>query len=100
MKVILAVDGSPNAEDAVEFTVRYSWSDDTEMCVPTVVENIPPRSVAIWHGMHGVLEEMRREETARAGGFVAQVAERLQQSGVTTETMVRHGDPRTLIINE
>ena len=99
MKVILAVDGSPNSEDAVEYIAEHRWAGETNVRVLTVVENTPPRSVASWHGTHGVLQEMRREETADAKRLVERVAGELQQGGVVADAVVHHGDPR-MVINE
>ncbi len=100
MKIILAVDGSPNSEDAAGFITEHKWAGETNVRVLTVVENIPPRAFASWHGSHGVLEEMRREETATAKSLVERVAGELQTGGVTAEAVVRHGDPRTVIVEE
>ncbi len=100
MKIILAVDGSPNSEDAAGFITEHKWAGETNVRVLTVVENIPPRAFASWHGSHGVLEEMRREETADAKRLVERVAGELQTGGVTAEAVVRHGDPRTVIVEE
>ena len=100
MKVILAVDGSPNSEDAVSFIAEHVWAGETSLRVLTVVENIPPRSVALWRGPHGVLEEARREETAEAQRLAERAAGELRRGGVEAEAVVRHGDARAEIIEE
>jgi nucleotide-binding universal stress UspA family protein len=68
--------------------------------VLSAVENIVPPAVELWYDAGGNLEETRRQITSQAERLTAEVAETVRASGLTVETAVRDGDPRSVIIDE
>jgi nucleotide-binding universal stress UspA family protein len=100
MRVLLAIDESPYAADAVAAVARQDWSPGTTMRVLTVVEERIEPGTELWYSMGGHVERIRREMIRRAYLLVTCARQRLCACGHTVEAVVRGGDPRAVIINE
>ena len=100
MRVLLAVDDSPYSEEAVREVAARTWPPDTTVRVLHVVEKFVPPAAELWYDAGGDLERAREEVKTRAAEILASVAERLRSSGLTVETALRDGDPRTGIVDE
>lgn len=104
MKILLATDGSPCSDAAVEDVARRPWPDDTQVRVVSVVE--PPGALVAepYMGIAGYFEEVERLKRGQAGEVVEQAAERLRAAAgkkgmlVSTETLT--GSPKRLIVEE
>ncbi|HLM56389.1 MAG TPA: universal stress protein [Pyrinomonadaceae bacterium] len=103
MKILLATDGSPCSDAAVEEVARRPWPDDTQVRVVSVVE--PPGALVAepYMGLAGYFEEVERLKRERAAEVVALAAEKLRADGkngmlVSTETLT--GSPKRLIVEE
>ncbi len=103
MKILLATDGSPCSEAAVEEVAHRPWPEDTQVRVVSVVE--PPGALVAepYVGAAGYFEEVERLKRQRAGEVVALAAERLRAGGkngmvVSAETLT--GSPKRLIVEE
>jgi nucleotide-binding universal stress UspA family protein len=68
--------------------------------VLSAVENIVTPASELWYDAGGNLEETRQQITSQAARLTAEVAEKVRTSGLTVETAVRDGDPRSVIIDE
>lgn len=94
MRVLLAHDGSPGSDIAIALARSISWPDGSTITVIGVTEgDLAPLASAL-----GDAEATRPRldpEIAPAGAALA-----LERSGLSTEYVVRGGDPVTAILNE
>jgi nucleotide-binding universal stress UspA family protein len=100
MKILLAVDGSAYSSEAVGEVAARPWPPGTKVRVLSAVERVPPPAAELWIDAGGILERTQQEMIKSAERLTASVAEALQASGLATETAVREGDPRTVIVDE
>jgi nucleotide-binding universal stress UspA family protein len=100
MKILLAIDSSEYSAQAVTEVAMRPWPPDTVVCVLSAVESITPPAAELWYDAGGSLEQVQQEMTKRAKELTANAAERLQGKGLKIETVVREGDPRSVILDE
>jgi len=100
MKTVLAIDGSSYSEYAVKTVAERLWPSNTTVRVLTVIQDIPPPASELWYDASGSLERVNQELEKRAEGLVKNIAESLKPSGLNVELAVRHGDPRSVIVDE
>ena len=100
MKILLAVDGSPYSTAAAQSVSRRPWPTGTVVRVLSAVENIVPPASELWFDAGGNLEEANRQIITQAEQLTNKVAEAVRASGLTVETAVRRGDPRSVILDE
>lgn len=100
MKILLAVDGSPYSTAAVESVSRRPWPTGTVVRVLSAVEHVVPPASELWYDAGGSLEEANRQITKQAEELTNKVGETVRASGLAVETAVRHGDPRSVILDE
>ncbi len=98
MKILLAVDGSSYSVAAAESVERRQWPPGTIVRVLSVVPDAVPATVELYAA--GSLEETRRLMDKEAERLTNEAAEAVRASGLMVETAVRHGDPRSVIIDE
>ena len=99
MKILLAVDGSPHSQDAVDEIARRPWPPEVTIRVLSAIQPYtPPATEFVLAG--ATLEDMRRKQTSEAEGLTARAAAAVKSASVTTETVVREGDPRSAIVDE
>jgi nucleotide-binding universal stress UspA family protein len=97
MRIILAIDGSAQSEEAVRTIASRPWPDDTVVRIVTVLDSSIPPSMPelLLGGGSAEVEETRRRT---ADQLVRKVAESLTH--VRTEFVVREGDAAKGIIDE
>ena len=100
MKIILAVDNSEYSAEAVRAVAERPWPPNTLVRMLSVIEPITPPAAELWYDAGGSLERANQEMTKRATELTASAAEKLQDSGLTIEPVVRDGDPRSVIVAE
>jgi nucleotide-binding universal stress UspA family protein len=100
MKIVLAVDGSSYSEDAAEAVAAHPWPPGTVVRVLSAVEDVTPPATELWYDAGGSLERARKEMETHAEQLTARIAEALRASKFTVETAVRHGDARSVIVDE
>jgi nucleotide-binding universal stress UspA family protein len=100
MKILLAIDGSEYSAEAVKVVAERPWPEGAVVRVLSAVEPVAPPAAELWYDAGGSLERARQELTARAEQLTAGVAETLRAGGLTAETAVRHGEPRSVIVDE
>lgn len=99
MKILLAIDGSPHSEDAVEAVVRRPWPPGSTIRVLSVIQPYtPPATEFVLAG--ATLESVRSQQTSESKGLASRAATRLNTAGLASETAVREGDPRSEIVDE
>jgi nucleotide-binding universal stress UspA family protein len=100
MKIILAVDGSPHSAYAAEAVATRPWPSRTVVRVLSAVESVTPPAAELWYDASGSIERIRKEMTTEAERLTHEYAETLRTSGLTSETVVRYGDARSVIVDE
>ena len=100
MKILLAIDDSPYSKTAANEVARRPWPRGTTVRILNAVERFVPPAAELWYDASGDLEEAREQVKKRAKKLVARVAKNLRENGLTVETAVSDGDPRTVIIDE
>jgi nucleotide-binding universal stress UspA family protein len=99
MRILLAVDGSAPSQDAIDEVAERSWpASSTARVISVVRPYVPPATefVPVAFTPQDVLQQQERD----ARQLAARAAERLTQSGFSVDTVVRQGDPRTVIVDE
>ena len=104
MRILLATDGSPCSEQAVDEVKRRVWPDDTEVRIISVVELLAPITTEPWvasMSYSAELERLGREHATRA---VERAREELSNGTasrnlhLTTEIIL--GSPKRAIVEE
>jgi nucleotide-binding universal stress UspA family protein len=102
MRVLLAVDGSAYSEAAIRAVVSRPWPDGTTVRVLSairVMAVLPP--VGDLLGVAGVAETPGKQKIrADAERLVTEVAARIRTAGLNAESVVKEGDPRSVIVDE
>jgi nucleotide-binding universal stress UspA family protein len=99
MKILLAVDESAYAEEAVRDVEARLTVADTQVRVLHVVGTfIPPAATVV--EADGSLESVRKGVADRYEELVNGIAEKFRQLGVTAEGVVREGNAGKTIVNE
>ena len=99
MKILLAIDGSPHSQDAVEEVARRPWPSNSTIRVLSVIQPYtPPATEFVLAG--ATLEDMRRQQTSEAEALASRAAASVKAAGVSSEKVVREGDPRSVIVDE
>jgi nucleotide-binding universal stress UspA family protein len=99
MKILLAVDGSSHSQEAVDDVARRPWPPRSTVRVLSVIQPYtPPATEFVLAGT--TLEDIRRQQTADADHLTARAADAVKAAGVSAETTVREGDPRSVIVDE
>lgn len=103
MKILLAIDASPCSGAAIAAVAGQAWPPETVVRVMHVIELAPAYTFTPEVGLPPVLpfssSALERVELD-ALGMVAGVARSLGDRGLTTEWVVREGDPKSTIIGE
>ena len=99
MKILLAVDGSSHSQEAVDEVSRRPWPSRSTVRVLSVIQPYtPPATEFVLAG--ATLEDIRRLQTADAEHLTARAADAVNAAGITADTAVREGDPRSAIVDE
>jgi nucleotide-binding universal stress UspA family protein len=100
MRIILAIDDSEFSADAIDEVRARPWPSDTTVRVLSAVEPITPPVMEPYYDASVTLERIRQELTSRSEELAARAADSLRKSGLKAETVVRPGDPRSVIVDE
>jgi nucleotide-binding universal stress UspA family protein len=98
MRIVLAVDGSPFSDAAVQALIAQAQSKDAEIRVLHVLE--PPNllSTREMGGNDSALEKAWETEKKQAQGLVAKTVELLRAKGLKATGTVEEGDARSKIL--
>ena len=104
IRVLIATDGSKQAEACVDAVARRSWPDGTQTRVLAVMQSLVPTAPAMVPLLEGqtfatepayrIVEEFDERERARLRWTADTDKERLQQLGLTADAVIIDGDPR------
>ena len=99
MKILLAIDDSPHSHDAVEEVATRPWPTKSTIRVLSVIQpDTPPAPEFVLAG--ATLEDMRRQQMVEAERLTRSAAARVEETSLSSETLVREGDPRSAIVDE
>jgi len=104
MKILLAIDGSPCSERAIEEVARRPWPGDSQLRIISVVEPPAPLVAEPYMGVSGYFEEIEQLKRKQADEVVAHAAEALHagastsRMGIATEVIT--GSPKRTIVEE
>jgi nucleotide-binding universal stress UspA family protein len=98
MKILLAIDGSPPSQDAVQEVARRPWASPSTVYILSVIQPYTPPVTEIVLAST-TREEIRQRQTQEAEQLTRQARERIAAPGLSVETVVREGDPRTAIVD-
>ncbi len=94
MKILLPVDASSYAAEAVRAVRERPWPDGTIVRVLSAVEDIGLDEAG------GSPNQLQQQRTNEATQLTKRVADSLVAGGLETEAVVRDGDPRSVIVDE
>jgi nucleotide-binding universal stress UspA family protein len=100
MKILLAVDGSDCSEDTVAAVVSRPWPKGTLVRVLSVVPPILVLTPEMAIYSSESLDKEQQDATESAKQFTSRVSDWLRSSGLPSETTVRSGEPRSVILEE
>jgi nucleotide-binding universal stress UspA family protein len=100
MRILLAIDDSPPSAAAADELFERPWPAGTTVRVLCVIRPVRPVATELWFVGAADLDLAEKEITARMHELIRRTADRLRGAGLTTEERMRHGDPRTEIVDE
>lgn len=98
MKVLLAIDGSAPSQDAIEAVAERPWPGGSTLRILSVIQPYTP-PVTEMVLASATLEDIRQRQTQEAKELTRQARERLAGTGLSLDTAVSEGDPRTAIVD-
>jgi nucleotide-binding universal stress UspA family protein len=101
LRIVLAVDGSPESAQAARETASRTWPSDTEVRVLTVVD--PKLETGIARSGSPAqewLQEHFRGANERIGAMTIKLAESFQKEGWAAEPHIFKGDPKKVLLRE
>jgi nucleotide-binding universal stress UspA family protein len=98
MKILLAIDGSAPSQAAIEEVAYRPWPGSSALCILSVIQPYVPPATEIVVAS-ATFNEIRQRQAQEAEQLIGQASERLAASGLSIETAIREGDPRTAIVD-
>jgi nucleotide-binding universal stress UspA family protein len=99
MKILLATDGFPHSQVAVDEVVRRPWPSGSTIRVMSVIQPYtPPATEFVLAG--ATLEDISQQQVSSAEQITRRAADALKETGLSIETAMREGDPRSVIVDE
>ena len=100
MKILLAVDGSEHSARTVEAIGSHPWPSGSVVRVLSVVDQVVTATPEVAIFSAETIEAERDQLVRTADELTTRFANWLCSTGVLSETRVRRGDPKSLIIDE
>lgn len=99
MRILVAVDGSDPSQDAIDGVVARPWPAGSMAKVISVVRPYVPPATEFVVGAFTPKDVFQQHERG-AREIADGAATRVRTSGLPVEVAIRHGDPRTEIVDE
>ncbi len=100
MRILVATDGSPSSEAAVDAVATRPWPEGTEVAVLTVIHTAVPFILDPAYIVAFVYMDHLEKARKHAPEIAARAAARLNRPGLTVTTQILEGAPKHLIIEE
>ena len=103
MKILLAIDGSPCSDAAVEEVARRPWPQGSTVKVLTAVESTPtvPITPEVWALPPHYFEELDGALRQQGRNIVEHALQKLKSNKtVSTDALLAPGSPRPTILDE
>jgi len=97
VRLIIGLDGSRDAELAVEAVVARKWPAGSEARIVNATWAMP--QLTSQH-MVGPINKWFTEEKARINKMIDEAAGKLRAAGLTTDVVVKEGEPKSLLLSE
>ncbi len=99
MNILLAIDGSTVSDDAIDEVRRRPWPTPSTVRILSVIQPYtPPATEVVLAG--ATIDDIQQRQSAEAERHTVAAGERIAAPGLTVETAVREGDPRTVIVDD
>jgi nucleotide-binding universal stress UspA family protein len=100
-RIIVGVDGSPEAERAIRAVGGRVWPDETEVRIVTVDDGVSPTRVSgILPAAAAMITGCNEEAGVKARTMVEWGAEELRAIGLNVSVAIEKGDPRRVLVEE
>ncbi|HJR59983.1 MAG TPA: universal stress protein [Vicinamibacterales bacterium] len=99
MNILVAVDGSPPSQDAIDEITRRPWPKPSTVRVLSVVRPYVP-SAAEFVPLAATPDDITQQHLRDAERLARQAADQISRAGVSVEAMARQGDARSVIVDE
>jgi len=100
MKILLALDESPHAQEAARWVARFNWPAGSSVLIVSSVRSDLYVTGELYVPASSEIDVVIAEDMTRAEALVAAAAPDLKQRGLQVETRVTRGDPRFSIVDE
>lgn len=100
MRILLAVDESSYSAEAARVVAERPWPGDTMIRVLSVVQLVVPPAAELGFDAAGSLQQVWENREQQAKELTSRVAGSLAATGLAADAAVRHGDPRSGIVDE
>ena len=99
MRILLATDGSPSSDAAVDWLLAGGWPEGTEVRVISVAELAPTWAIGPQPVPPGYADSLKTALVEQAGAAAALAVDPLEaSSALTVTTELLHGSPRRAIV--
>lgn len=98
MRILLAIDGSAPSQDAISEVAHRPWPSPSTVRILCVIQPYTPPAVEVVLA-GATLEEIRQRQATEAERLTKDAGERIAEPGLSVETAIREGDPRTEIVD-
>jgi len=98
-RIIVGVDGSPAAEQAIYTVGQRAWPEGTEVQLISVDDGIPPTGIiSRLPQASAMIEQYFRSRETRISSMLDWANKELRNIGITTSTVMKKGDPKNILL--
>jgi nucleotide-binding universal stress UspA family protein len=99
MNILLAIDGSAPSQDAIAEVAHRPWPSPSTVRILSVIQPYTPPATEVVL-TSATIDEIRKRDTQDAEQLTRHARERIVAApGLSVETAIREGDPRTAIVD-
>jgi nucleotide-binding universal stress UspA family protein len=100
-RILIGVDGSPSAGEAVKEVGRRAWPDGTEVRLVAVQDWTSPASIsARLPRAAGMIEDVNQKFAERMSIMLKWATEELKAIGLNVSISIQRGDPKRILLRE
>lgn len=99
-RIIIGVDGSPAAEQAIYAVGQRVWQDGTEVRFVAVDDAASPASIALLPQASAMINSYFQTRKSRVNAMLEWATEEFKNIGLKTSILREKGDPKTVLLAE